>query len=111
MKGPMSLSPKLMVPVGLTAGSEEAGIGVDVGTGVRVGAAGWLVAPEVAAGAVVAWGAVVAAGAVVAWGAVVAAGALVGWGVAVADAPQAAIKSSNRTAEVSTIALENLGQP
>jgi|ETNmetMinimDraft_20_1059909.scaffolds.fasta_scaffold36340_2 carbonic anhydrase/acetyltransferase-like protein (isoleucine patch superfamily) len=95
----MSLSPKLMVPVGLTAGSEEAGIGVDVGTGVRVGAAGWLVAPEVAAGAVVAWGAVVAAG------------ALVGWGVAVADAPQAAIKSSNRTAEVSTIALENLGQP
>jgi tetrahydrodipicolinate N-succinyltransferase len=99
-----------MVPAGLAGGAAEVGTGVDVGTGVRVGAGARVAAgPEVACGADVAAGADVACGADVATGADVAAGAEVGRGVAVADAPQAAMKSSSRTAEMKTVALEYLG--
>ncbi len=106
MKGPISFSPMLMVPVGFGGGAVGVGTGVEVGTGVRVGAGG-LVAVG-AAGAVVGAGAPAVAGAVVGAGAAVAVGAgvFVGRGVAVAAAPQARMKRRNSMAEVSTIALE-----
>ena len=55
-------------------------------------------------------GATVAPGMLVAAGPVVAAGAEVGRGVAVAAEPQATMNSSSRTAEVNTMARENLGR-
>jgi hypothetical protein len=89
MEGPIFLSPRLMVPVGLARGAEEARIDVEVGTGVKVGAGCWAVAP----------------GAPVAAGAATAAGAGVRRGVAVADEPQAAMKTRSRTEDRSTVAL------